>query len=93
MKNFYDFYEAANTHRGLYRIWVPLHDDGKAPLVCTWIDPSMTGFESEPCPGRLRRLHGGRQLRELARSAESIRSKLRRPSRSNPTKISGTLSI
>jgi hypothetical protein len=50
MKNFYDFYEAANTHRGLYRIWVPLHDDAKAPLVCIRIDPSMTGFESEPCP-------------------------------------------
>lgn len=49
MTNITNFFENTNSHRGLYRVWVPLHDDGKAPLICVWIDPSMTGFESEPC--------------------------------------------
>lgn len=31
---------------GLYRVWVPLHDDGKAPLISIWIDPRMSAFES-----------------------------------------------
>jgi hypothetical protein len=26
----------------LYRVCVPLHDDGKAPLVSIWIDPALT---------------------------------------------------
>jgi hypothetical protein len=34
-----------NERRGLYRVWVPLHDDGKAPLISIWIDPAMTGIE------------------------------------------------
>jgi hypothetical protein len=34
-----------NSNRnGLYRVWVPLHNDGKVPLVCVWIDPKMTAF-------------------------------------------------
>lgn len=37
-----------NTARqGLYRVWVPLHDDGRAPLISIWIDPTMTAFELE----------------------------------------------
>jgi len=34
-----------NERRGLYRVWVPLHDDGKAPLISIWIDPTMTAIE------------------------------------------------
>ena len=30
----------------LYRIWVPLHDDGEVPLVSIWIDPALTAFQS-----------------------------------------------
>lgn len=30
---------------GLYRVWVPLRDDGRAPLISIWIDPMMTAFE------------------------------------------------
>ena len=45
-----NFFESANSRRGLYRVWVPLHNDGKGPLICIWIDPSMAGFESEACP-------------------------------------------
>ena len=34
-----------NERRGLYRVWVPLHDDGKAPLISIWIDPNLRAFE------------------------------------------------
>jgi hypothetical protein len=34
-----------NERRGLYRVWVPLHDDGKAPLISIWIDSAMTAIE------------------------------------------------
>lgn len=50
MTKFTNFLENTNSRRGLYRVWVPLHDDGKAPLICIWIDPSMTGFDSQLCP-------------------------------------------
>ncbi len=26
----------------LYRVWVPLHNDGKAPLISIWIDLTTT---------------------------------------------------
>jgi hypothetical protein len=31
----------------LYRVWVPLRDDGKAPLISIWIDPCLRAFD--PC--------------------------------------------
>jgi hypothetical protein len=31
----------------LYRVWVPLHDDGRAPLISIWIDPTMAAFERQ----------------------------------------------
>jgi hypothetical protein len=34
-----------NERRGLYRVWIPLHDDGKAPLISIWIDPTTTAIE------------------------------------------------
>jgi hypothetical protein len=34
-----------NERRGLYRVWVPLHDDAKAPLISIWIDPDLRAFE------------------------------------------------
>ncbi len=34
-----------NERRGLYRVWVPLHNDGKAPLISIWIDPTMAAIE------------------------------------------------
>lgn len=40
-------FEGFANRAGLYRIWVPLHDDGKAPLVSIWIDPKMTAFKSQ----------------------------------------------
>jgi len=33
------------THSGLYRVWVPLHNDGTPPLISIWIDPSIRAFE------------------------------------------------
>jgi hypothetical protein len=32
---------------GLYRVWVPLHEDGKGPLISIWIDPAVTAFEPD----------------------------------------------
>jgi hypothetical protein len=32
---------------GLYRVWVPLRDDGKGPLISIWIDPAVTAFEPD----------------------------------------------
>lgn len=34
------------AYSGLYRVWVPLRDDGKSPLISTWIDRSLPAFES-----------------------------------------------
>jgi hypothetical protein len=34
------------TFSGLYRVWVPLRDDGKSTLISIWIDPSLQAFES-----------------------------------------------
>jgi hypothetical protein len=30
----------------LYCVWIRAHEDENAPLICVWIDPSMTMFES-----------------------------------------------
>lgn len=35
---------------GLYRVWVPMHDNGQAPLISIWIDPMMTAFEPRVRP-------------------------------------------
>jgi hypothetical protein len=42
MTNWQDF----TTRSNLCRVWVPLHNDGKAPLISIWIDPSLCAFES-----------------------------------------------
>jgi hypothetical protein len=44
IKNTIDFAKL-NERRGLYRVWVPLHDDGKMPLISIWIDSTMTAIE------------------------------------------------
>jgi high affinity Mn2+ porin len=36
-----------STVSSLYRVWVPLHDDAKSPLICIWIDPSLGAFEED----------------------------------------------
>jgi hypothetical protein len=45
MRNFANNFEELILHRGPYRVWVPLHDDGKAPLISIWVDPAMSAFE------------------------------------------------
>jgi hypothetical protein len=35
------------NHTGIYRVWVPLRNDGKPPLISIWMDPKMTAFKSE----------------------------------------------
>jgi hypothetical protein len=45
MTHFPNNFGNSATRTGLYRVWVPLHDDGKAPLISIWIDPTMKPFE------------------------------------------------
>ena len=47
MTQFSNNFANCTTRTGLYRVWVPLHDDGRAPLISIWIDPTMTAFEQQ----------------------------------------------
>jgi len=47
MTNFTKKSENVMTREGLYRVWVPMRDDGKAPLISIWIDPTMAAFERQ----------------------------------------------
>jgi hypothetical protein len=46
MTNFMTNCQGFTTRSSLYRVWLPLHNDGKAPLISIWIDPSLCAFES-----------------------------------------------
>ncbi|MGA7624170.1 MAG: hypothetical protein WB630_14795 [Candidatus Acidiferrales bacterium] len=35
------------NNTGIYRVWVPLQNDGKPPLISIWMNPKMTAFKSE----------------------------------------------
>jgi hypothetical protein len=48
MANFVKNSENFTALSCLYRVWVPLHDGGKVPLVAIWIDPTMSAFEPQP---------------------------------------------
>jgi hypothetical protein len=48
MTNFVNNFENFTVRPGLYRVWVPLRDDGRVPLVSIWIDSTMTAFEPHP---------------------------------------------
>lgn len=50
MTNFTNNFENFTARPGLYRVWVPLHNDGRAPLIAIWIDPTMTVFERQQRP-------------------------------------------
>lgn len=56
-----------NERRGLYRVWVPLHDDGKAPLISIWIDSTMTAIERCHCDesGELAAINDGAISEEI----------------------------
>jgi hypothetical protein len=45
-------FEGFINHTGLYRVWVPLRNDGQAPLISVWIDPMMNAFEPQACDER-----------------------------------------
>jgi hypothetical protein len=47
MNNFTNDYKKFAARPGLYRVWVPLHNDGKAPLISIWIDPTMRALERQ----------------------------------------------
>ena len=46
MTNFTTNCRDFTTRSSLYRVWVPLHDDGKSPLISIWIDPYLRAFDS-----------------------------------------------
>ena len=46
MTNFTNNSAKFNDRKGLYCVWVPLHDKGNAPLISIWIDPTMTPFDA-----------------------------------------------
>lgn len=48
MSDFTKNFESLTARRALYRVWVPLRDDGRVPLVSIWIDSTMTTFEPQP---------------------------------------------
>jgi hypothetical protein len=57
MRTFTDTSWDFATRPSLYRVWVPLHDDGKAPLVSIWIDPALTAFISQETTAHLSEGH------------------------------------
>lgn len=46
MTRFAKNHENRVATKGLYCVWVPLHNDGKAPLVSIWIDPTTAPLEN-----------------------------------------------
>lgn len=47
MRNVTSNFEILNARSRLYRVWVPLRDDGKQLLVCIWIDSTMPRFKAQ----------------------------------------------
>ena len=45
--------EHFTEQRGLYCVWVPMHNDGKAPLISIWVDPTMAPFDARQQSGEL----------------------------------------
>jgi hypothetical protein len=54
------------TRPSLYQVWVPLHDDGKAPLVSIWIDPALTKFIPQETTAHASEGHGASDADRLA---------------------------
>jgi hypothetical protein len=48
-----------NDRKGLYCVWVPAHNGGKAPLISIWIDPKMTPFDASEKSSELARITEG----------------------------------
>jgi hypothetical protein len=47
MTNLKGNFAVCTNRTGLYRVWVPLRDDGKGPLISIWIDPAVTALEPD----------------------------------------------
>jgi hypothetical protein len=48
MFNFTKKSASFTARTGLYRVWVPLRDGGRVPLVSIWIDSTMAASEPRP---------------------------------------------
>jgi hypothetical protein len=53
MANYISNSSKFNDRKGLYCVWVPAHNDGKAPLISIWIDPTMAPFDASQKSGEL----------------------------------------
>lgn len=47
MTNLNSNFAVFTNRTGLYRVWVPLRDDGKGPLISIWIDPAVRALEPD----------------------------------------------
>jgi len=47
VNNFKNDQKKFTTRPGLYRVWVPLHNDGKVPLISIWIDPTIAALKRQ----------------------------------------------
>jgi hypothetical protein len=65
MTNFINNSRNFTERRGLYCVWVRARNDGNAPLVSIWIDPTMAAFD--PCQesGELTGISGGTVSEEI----------------------------
>jgi hypothetical protein len=53
MTNYINNSAKINDRKGLYCVWVPAHNDGNAPLISIWIDPTMAPFDASQKSGEL----------------------------------------
>jgi hypothetical protein len=54
------------TRLSLYRLWVLLHNDGKAPLASIWIDPALATFVPQETTAHVLEEHGANDADRLA---------------------------
>jgi hypothetical protein len=65
MNNFINNSPKFNDRKGLYCVWVPMHNDGNAPLISIWIDPKMTPFDASEKSSELAGISEGAASEEI----------------------------
>jgi hypothetical protein len=61
-----------NSVKSTERVWVPAHDNGKAPLISIWIDPTMTAFDASQKSGELAGITEATTSEEIEDHLQSI---------------------
>jgi hypothetical protein len=65
MTNYINNSAKINDRKGLYCVWVPAHDNGNAPLISIWIDPTMAAFDPRQNSGELAGISEGTTSEEI----------------------------